>query len=274
MAQTPRRMRSAIAVFCRYRKEPVLPPSFAVCSRVKLNRVRRFTCILRLIAVVGLAAGPQSRVFAEDLSGHWESTSPLRDGVLGLALDAAGNDTGNWVASLSDPVRKVFGIRVSDIEVRGDKLSFTSPDLPGIPAYELKFGRDSLEGTVTVQGTALPLTMKRTGKANVRVTPLSPPVSKELEGDWEGALPEAGHTVAFHFRNQQDNSAEATVDNSDLHGAQKFVRVNQMGSDIELTLFVFGASYKRTLSSDGSQLTGTWTPNPGAPPLPLNMRKK
>ena len=230
--------------------------------------------ILRLVAIIGLAAGQPISTLAQDLAGHWESTSPLRVGVVGLALDVAKGDGGEWAASLSDPVRQVSGIRVANIVVQGDKVKFTSPDLPGIPSYELKVGRGSLNGMVTIQGTALPLTMKRTGKANVTITPPSPAVSKELEGDWEGALPGAGHSVTFHFRNQSDNSVEATVASPDLHGVQNFVRVMQMGSDVDLTLFVFGGSYKGTLSSDGTQITGSWTQNPGAPPLPLNMRKK
>jgi len=59
-----------------------------------------------------------------------------------------------------------------------------------------------------------------------------------------------------------------------LHEPQSFARVIQADTDVELTLFVFGGSYKGTLSGDGTQITGAWTQNPGAPPSPLNMRKK
>jgi len=58
-----------------------------------------------------------------------------------------------------------------------------------------------------VQALSLVLEMQRTGDAKVEVTPPSPAVSKELEGDWEGAisLPNGQSiSLAFHFKNQPD----------------------------------------------------------------------
>ena len=68
---------------------------------------------LHIVGIIGLVLGQPIAALAQDFAGRWESTSPLRVGVLGLALDLVKNDGGVWVASLSDPVRKVFGIRVS-----------------------------------------------------------------------------------------------------------------------------------------------------------------
>jgi hypothetical protein len=88
-------------------------------------------------------------------------------------------------------------------------------------------------------------------------------------------LPGAGQGVTFHFKNRPDNTVEATVAGPSLRGnTQNFVRVMQKGVEVELTLFVFGGSYKGILNSEGTEITGAWTQNPGAPALPLIMRKK
>jgi hypothetical protein len=88
-------------------------------------------------------------------------------------------------------------------------------------------------------------------------------------------LPSGGQTVTFHLKNRQDGTVEATITSVSLSGkAQSFVRVAQRGAEVELTLFIFGGSYKGTIGSDGTQMAGMWTQNPGATPLPLNMRKR
>jgi hypothetical protein len=148
-----------------------------------LSGVKKLICGI-LFSAAALILGSQPLAAAgQDFAGHWESTSPLKVGVLGLSVDLAREDSGEWVGSLSDPVRKVFGIRVNGIAIQRDKIKFVSPDLPGNPAYDLTIRNDALQGTVAVQGHALPLTMKRTGQADVKITPPSPAVSKELEGD-------------------------------------------------------------------------------------------
>ncbi len=55
---------------------------------------------------------------------------------------------------------------------------------------------------------------------------------------------------------------------------QAFARVMQSGAEVEFTLFIFGATYKGTINREGTEMTGAWMQNPGAPPLPLKMRKR
>jgi hypothetical protein len=234
-----------------------------------ITGVALFSAIGLLVVSRPLAASDQ------DCSGHWESTSPLRVGVLGLSVDLLKRNDGEWVGSLSDPARKVFGIRVSAIVVKGDNIKFVSPDLPGTPSYDLVIRKNALQGTVSVEGNALPLSMKRTGKADVKVTPPNTAVSKELEGDWEGVLPGGRESVTFHFKNWSDQTVEASVINPSLRGkTQAFARVMQSGAEVEFTLFIFGGTHKGTINGEGTEMTGAWMQNPSAPPLPLKMRKR
>jgi hypothetical protein len=180
-----------------------------------LGGVKELITGVALFSAIGLLVVSRPLAAAgQDFSGHWESTSPLRVGGLGLSVDLAKGNGGEWVGSLSDPARKVFGIRVSAIVVQGDKIKFVSPDLPGTPSYDLMIRKNALEGTVSVEGNALPLSMKRTGKADVKITPPSQAVSKELEGDWDGSLPGRGDGVTFHFKNRTDQTVEATITKS------------------------------------------------------------
>jgi hypothetical protein len=73
---------------------------------------------------------------------------------------------------------------------------------------------------------------------------------KQLEGGWEGALPGGRETVTFHFKNRPDRTVEATATNLGLPGkTQAFARVMQSGAEVDLRLFIFGASYKGTIDA-------------------------
>jgi len=84
-------------------------------------------------------------------------------------------------------------------------------------------------------------------------------VSKELEGDWEGALslPNGqSRPVIIHFKNQPDRTVEATIE-SPTQGVQGFPlkrscrrrRGGVCGAGR-------GRSYKGTLNKEGTQIAG------------------
>jgi hypothetical protein len=206
--------------------------------------------VFRYLLAGALAAA--SAVAQTDFSGHWEGTVDTPSGPTRLALDLAKNEKGVWVASLGVPEQKMTGLRVTDISVAGSEVRFAAPDLPGSPAFELTL-------------------------ADGKLTPPSPAVSKELEGDWEGAisLPN-GQSIplAFHFKNQPDQTVEATID-SPSQGAQglPLKAVAQKGAVVEFAVGV-GGSYKGTLNKEGTEIAGEWTQRSGAAPLTLNLKKK
>ena len=212
-----------------------------------------------------------------DFSGHWEGTVDVPNGPTRLALDLAKNEKGVWVASLGVPEQKMTGLRVTDISVAGSEVRFAAPDLPGSPTFELTLADGKLKGALLVQALSLVLEMQRTGDAKVDIAPPSPAVSKELEGDWEGALslPD-GQSIplAFHFKNQPDQTVEATID-SPSQGARglPLKAVAQKGAVVEFAVGV-GGSYKGTLNKEGTEIAGEWTQRQAAAPLTLNLKKK
>ena len=213
-----------------------------------------------------------------DLSGHWEGTVDVPNGPTRLALDLAKNEKGVWVASLGVPERKITGLRVTDISVVGSEVRFAAPDLPGSPTFELTLADGKLKGALLVPALSLALEMQRTGDAKVDIAQPSPAVSKELEGDWEGALslPNGqSRAVVIHFKNQPDQTVEATID-SPSQGVQglPLKEVAQKGAVVEFAVQAVGGSYKGTLNKEGTEMAGEWTQRSGAAPLTLNLKKK
>jgi len=229
-----------------------------------------------LLACGSLALAAGIAVGQTDFSGHWEGTIDAPNGPTLLALDLAKNAKGVWVASLGVPERKISGLHVTDISVAGSEVRFSAPDLPGSPTFELTLADGKLKGALLVQALSLELEMQRTGDAKVDIAQPSPAVSKELEGDWEGAItiPDGSTLpVVVHFRNQPDQTVEASLD-SPGQGARGIpIRgVAQKGAVVEFAVQAVGGSYKGTLNKEGTEMAGEWTQGPG--PLKLNLKKK
>ena len=231
-----------------------------------------------LLACGSLALVAAVAVAQTDFSGHWEGTVDVPNGPSKLALDLAKNAKGVWVASLGVPEQKVTGLRVTDVAVVGSEVRFAAPDLPGSPAFELTLADGKLKGALLVQALSLVLEMQRTGDAKVDIAPPSPAVSKELEGDWEGALslPDGqSRPIVIHFKNQPDQTVEATIE-SPSQGVRGFPlkEVAQKGAVVEFAVQAVGGSYKGTLNKEGTEIAGEWTQRQAAAPLTLNLRKK
>jgi len=100
-------------------------------------------------------------------------------------------------------------------------------------------------------------------------------VSKELEGDWEGAMEVPGRTlrIALHFRNQPDRTVAATFANLDMGAATVPLNdVKQAGQKVEFGLKVANGSFEGTLNKDGTMLAGTFTHDGES--VPLTLKKK
>jgi hypothetical protein len=224
------------------------------------------------------ALAAASAIAQTDFSGHWEGTIDAPNGPTRLALDLAKNAKGVWVASLGVPEQKITGLQVSGIGVVASEVRFAVRDLPGSPAFELTLADGKLKGALLVPALSLALEMQRTGDAKVEIAPPSPAVSKELEGDWEGAisLPNGQSiSLAFHFKNQPDQTVEATID-SPSQGTQglPLKAVAQKGAVVEFQVLAVGGTYKGTLNKEGTEIAGEWTQRQAAAPLTLNLKKK
>ena len=126
---------------------------------------------------------------------------------------------------------------------------------------DLTLGADGImKGTITAQQgppNSARVEFKCTGAAKIQLTPASPAVSKELEGDWEGALaagPGASLSMRFHFKNHPDNTLSATMDSPAGNAmAIPLNDVKQTGQNVEFGIRVAHPSFKGTLNQEGTE---------------------
>jgi hypothetical protein len=232
-----------------------------------LKRSLLLPCLTALLAAASAAqTGP---------AGHWEGTLKVNDREIGLALDLAKNDKGEWIASFGLPAQTITGMPITGLEVAGDTVKFTVRPIPQQPSFDLKFADGKLAGSISAQQGSLPLEFKRTGEAKVERPPVSPAVSKELEGDWTGTLtiPNGELTLMVHFKNLPDKTVEATLD-SPKQGAQGLALndVKQTGTKVEFAFKAAGGSFQGNMNKEGTEIAGEWSQ--GGNSLPLKLKKK
>ena len=251
--------------------------------------------LLAAVAVIGISAGcgkgkdttlgtdgatPPARSQIEaGPAGHWEADI-VGDGprTNRVTLDLAKNAKSEWVASMGVPSENMTGMVVTDVAVNGKSVKFVAVELM-MASFDLTQGPEgSMKGTVFGQ-SAHPVEFKRTGEAKVELIPASPAVSKELEGDWEASIgpPDGSFQLAFHFKNQPDNTVAATMDSRNAGRNLNAVGmplndVKQAGQKVEFGIKIGGSSFQGTMNKEGTEIAGQL--NAGPTPTPLTLRKK
>jgi len=193
-------------------------------------------------------------------AGHWEGTLKAENRDIGLSLDLAQNAKGLWMGSMGIPAQNVTGLVVKDLTVTpGKSVKFMAVELQ-MAMLDLTLGESGkLTGTISNQRGSNPIEFQRTGDAKVELPPTSPAVSKELEGDWEGAIQTPGGEMALtvHFKNQPDNTVAATIDIPSTNAsAMPIDSVKQTGAKVEFGLKIAHASFQGTLNKEGTELSG------------------
>ena len=226
---------------------------------------------LTLSLFIALSAGA-----AFSQAGHWEANLQIPDRTIGLALDLDKNVKGEWTGNFGVPAQNISGLTLSELKVDGASVKFKVADIPNAPSFDLKLSGDSkLAGTVITPQAELPIEFAKKGDAKLVVPTTSPAVSKELEGDWAGAIetPNGTLNLLVHFKNQPDKTVLATMDSPD-QGAKdmKLNDVVEKDLAVEFKLKIAGGSYKGTLNKEGTEMTGEWSQGGGT--VPLKLKKK
>jgi hypothetical protein len=170
------------------------------------------------------------------------------------------------------PSDKKTGLVVKDVVVNGKSVKFVALELMGTP-FDLTLGPDgSMKGTISGP-TSQPVEFKRTGEAKVELIPASPAVSKELEGDWEGALesPNGGFRMVFHFKNQPDKTVMTTFDTPNATNLP-LNDVKQTGQKVEFGMRIAHGAFQGTLNKEGTEVAGQFAHEENT--VPLTLRKK
>lgn len=207
------------------------------------------------------------------LAGHWEAEI-TGDGSqrIWVSLDLAQNAKSAWIASMGLPADNKTGLVVKDVNVNGNSVKFVAVELMMTPFDLTLDPSGTLKGKLSGRASQ-PVEFKRTGEAKVELIPASPPVSKQLEGDWEGSLqmPNREVRMLFHFKNQPDKTVMATFGTGNAADLP-LNNVKQTGQKVEFGMRVAHGRFQGTLNKEGTELVGQLTHEETS--MPLTLRKK
>jgi hypothetical protein len=229
--------------------------------------------LLRLALVMALATAvaPAQKPTA---AGHWEGNVQAPDGPVPMTIDLDRNEKGEWVGDLDAPSRNVMNLPLAKIVIEGAAISFELSGFPAKVAASLSEDGQSISGTLTFREDAVPLQLKRTGPPKVTLPPKSSPLSKELEGRWEGTLEAGGQSfrLVLKLSKAADGTATGAMDSVD-QGASNLALAGIVidGPALRFQLPMVGGSYSGKLNTGATELAGEWTQ--GGRTLPLTFKR-
>lgn len=230
------------------------------------RRMLRVTGFLLTLVVTALVAAAQP---AAAPSGHWEGTIQVPGQELKIEVDLK-NTADKWEGTISIPAQNLKAFPLSSISTRGDSVSFAMKGVPGEPTFNGTLSKDSktMSGDFSQGGGTIPFTLTRTGDAKIEPLPKGTPITKDLEGSWEGPLDIDGKILRLGLKlsNQPGGAGTGTLISVDQGGAEiPIAAVIQSGAQIKLLLPTIVANFEGELK-DGV-LTGKWTQGPRTWPL-------
>ncbi len=236
---------------------------------------------IRTLAVVTagliLAAGNaicQTSTAAPGAAGHWEGKIQIPDHEMTFTVDLARNAKGAWIGSMSIVGIPGSDLPLSDIAIEGASVKF-SATVPNKAMFNAKMSDDnkSMSGKAAGPGGEVPFELSRKGEANVKIPAPSSALTKEMEGNWEGALNTPGGVlhVTMKLSATPDGTASATLVSVDQGNTEiPVASVTIKEKDIRLEIPAVAGSYKGTLGANG-EIAGEFTQ--GGNPLPLTFKR-
>src|SRR5262249_4585167 len=133
----------------------------------------------------------------------------------------------------------------------------------------------ALYGEYRFRDFEFPFTLSRAGAARIDPQPSSPPVTRDLEGQWTATVSTDGtemHAV-LKIVNHPDGKSTGTLMNLDEGSLElPIASIHQDGSDVMLRFTVLDASYAGVLNASSHELVGTWTQ--GTSSLSMTFRRE
>lgn len=215
--------------------------------------IRLFALVLVLFLPVPLAAQT-----APDVSGHWEGAVTADGTAIPFQIDLI-KRRGVLAGTFSGGPQAVKGLPLVKPVMEGRTLRFAVSGSP----FEatLAAGGAAMSGTVTFGGAGYPFELARKGPARIAPDPKNAPISRTLEGAWEGEADAGGQKSRFILKmsNAPDGTSRGTLMNLDGSNVELPVTLAQSGTKLTVGVPAVGASYVATLNAAGTELTGTLT---------------
>jgi hypothetical protein len=223
-------------------------------------------CCSLAVAFLSAAAPP---------AGRWEGSVDIPQARMNLVIDLAQNAEGRWGGSAIAPGLGVVGAQLADVVVKENEVTFSIANALGSPKLQGKINGDgTLTGTCEEGGRSAAFDLKRTGEPQVEWPKLNTPLTKELEGNWEGAFEMAGSKakVRILLSNGVDGRGTGEISLGESSTAKgPLERILQDGDDLTANATSFGLVFEAHYKKDGDELTGVL--RQGGLELPLVLRR-
>ena len=236
---------------------------------------------IRLLIAAALLLVPPASLRAQtavDPSGHWEGTIQAPNMQVKVDIDLAKNGKGELAGTFGEPAQGVKGLPLSTVAVEGASVRFVVKGGPDPATFQGKLSADgaSMSGEVAQAGYSIPFTLTRTGDARLAPVPKNPPIGKELEGTWNGALDlgEKPMRLVLKMSNQPDGTASGTIVSPDGSGVEVPIAITQKASSLTIDVVSVGASFVGVLNTAGTELVGAWTQGTSSLPLTFRLAEK
>lgn len=214
-------------------------------------------------AVVLLAtAGWVGAFAAGDAAGRWEGEAEIPGAPMRLVVDLARGADGRWVGSVTLPGRGVKGAALDDVNVADAGVRFGLAQAfngaPGpVPLVDLAWRGDArLAGSLRQGGLSAPLTLLRSGVAQVDLPVRATAIDRRLEGTWVGRYELGGvaRDVTLTLANRAGTSA-----------AGQLLIVGKRTSQLTVDHVVQGREFITLTSNEaGYRIEGRWATNDGS----------
>jgi hypothetical protein len=205
-------------------------------------------------------------------AGHWTGT--ISGPEIAVEVDLASKGAGVWHGTISIPSQGAKGLPL-DVSVKGTAVTFAIQKVPGDPRYAGTLSADgkAITGDFTQSGTTLALTLTWKGEPKFEVPQKSTPVTKDLEGTWEGALDIQGKVLRLVLKLANGaTGATGTLISLDQNNLEiPVATVTQAGPRVKLLVTMISGTFDGELK--GGELTGTWTQGPLNLPLVFKRAK-
>jgi hypothetical protein len=223
-----------------------------------------------VLAFVALASGRHAVAIQAQTapSGHWVGTLAVGPGIeVEVDLAVKGNDA--WYGTISIPAQGTKGIPLADLLVKGNAVSFAIKGAPGEPRYAGTLSEDgkTISADFSQGGGTLPLSLALKGDAKFDVPQKSTPITKEIEGEWEGSLDVKGTVLRLRLKlaNEASGVTGMLVSLDQNNVEIPISTVTQEQSRLKLLVTMISGTFDGELKGD--ELTGTWTQGPLSLPL-------
>ena len=231
---------------------------------------------LTLVALLASNARPSSAQAPGPAgSGHWEGSISVQGKEMRIDVDLVARAADKWEGAAAFPEMNARGLVLTSISVQGQAVTFSIKGTPGDPTFKGTLSKDAktLSGDFTQGPVAGTFALAWKGEGKIEAPPKNPPLTKDLEGAWEGTLDVNGTLLRLSLKlANQDGGATGLLVSIDQGGVEiPLSSIVQSGANLKFTVPAVAGSYDGALK-DG-QITGTWTQGPGSLPLSFKRAK-